>query len=191
MNDKETLLAHAGLDPFANHGVVNPPVYHASTIVFPTLAALEEADRTPYEGTRYGPAARDHLAPRKEWSRRWRGVIAASPYPRGLAPSPSSAGVFENRRSFLRSIHYGPVRRLLDGTSSRASGSRPPLTSDWRAARLIRRTPWLVYSESPGSSPSRCRTSPAPRAAARAAGLRLDPRQPLSPGSTLPFPARR
>lgn len=52
--DSSTLLTHAGLDPFANHGVVNPPVYHASTIVFPTLAALEEAERTPFEGTRYG-----------------------------------------------------------------------------------------------------------------------------------------
>ena len=51
---KETLLVDVGRDPFHNHGVVNPPVYHASTIVFPTLAALEESDHTPYEGTRYG-----------------------------------------------------------------------------------------------------------------------------------------
>ncbi len=51
---RETLLTHVGRDPFANHGVVNPPVYHASTILYPTLAALEEAERTPYEGTRYG-----------------------------------------------------------------------------------------------------------------------------------------
>ena len=54
MSDKDTLLAHAGLDPFGNHGIINPPVYHASTICFPTVAALEEAERTPYEGTRYG-----------------------------------------------------------------------------------------------------------------------------------------
>ena len=53
MSDKDTLLAHAGLDPFGNHGI-NPPVYHASTICFPTVAALEEAERTTYEGTRYG-----------------------------------------------------------------------------------------------------------------------------------------
>src|SRR5512134_2523085 len=59
MNDKrhckpETVLVHERRDPFANHGVINPPVYHASTIVFPTLADLEAADRTPFEGTRYG-----------------------------------------------------------------------------------------------------------------------------------------
>jgi cysteine-S-conjugate beta-lyase len=34
-----TLLCHAGLDPAANHGIVNPPVYHASTVVFPTVEA--------------------------------------------------------------------------------------------------------------------------------------------------------
>ena len=54
MSKTETLLAHVGRDPLANHGVVNPPVYHASTIVYPSLAAYEESERTPFEGTRYG-----------------------------------------------------------------------------------------------------------------------------------------
>ena len=40
---KDTRLTHAGLDPHANHGVVNPPVYHASTILYPTVEALEKA----------------------------------------------------------------------------------------------------------------------------------------------------
>ena len=35
---KETLLLHTGRDPKKNHGIVNPPVYHASTVTFPTLA---------------------------------------------------------------------------------------------------------------------------------------------------------
>jgi cystathionine beta-lyase/cystathionine gamma-synthase len=34
----ETLLGHAGNKPQANFGVVNPPVYHASTILYPTVA---------------------------------------------------------------------------------------------------------------------------------------------------------
>jgi len=49
-----TRATHVGRRPFENHGAVNPPVYHASTIVYPTVAAMEEADRTPFEGTRYG-----------------------------------------------------------------------------------------------------------------------------------------
>ncbi len=35
----DTLLAHLGRDTADHHGVVNPPVYHASTILFEDLAA--------------------------------------------------------------------------------------------------------------------------------------------------------
>ena len=44
-----------GRRPEAQHGIVNPPVWHASTVLYPTLAALEAArpDRGVYYG-RYG-----------------------------------------------------------------------------------------------------------------------------------------
>src|SRR3984885_8289674 len=32
----DTLLAVGGRDPFAHHGYVNTPVYHASTLLYPT-----------------------------------------------------------------------------------------------------------------------------------------------------------
>src|SRR5436309_13350704 len=31
-----TRLANGGRDPFAHHGYVNPPVYHASTLLYPS-----------------------------------------------------------------------------------------------------------------------------------------------------------
>ncbi len=37
----DTMVCHAGRDPAAHFGAVNPPVYHASTILFPTLEALD------------------------------------------------------------------------------------------------------------------------------------------------------
>jgi cysteine-S-conjugate beta-lyase len=40
----DTLITTLGRDPEANFGIVNPPVYHASTILFPTLDALEHAE---------------------------------------------------------------------------------------------------------------------------------------------------
>ena len=46
---QDTVVVTAGRDPEANHGVVNPPVYHASTITFPTVAAIEEASRHRYD----------------------------------------------------------------------------------------------------------------------------------------------
>ncbi|MBT7647813.1 MAG: cystathionine beta-lyase [Rhodospirillaceae bacterium] len=36
----DTKVVAAGRAPHSNHGIVNPPVYHASTVLFPTLAAL-------------------------------------------------------------------------------------------------------------------------------------------------------
>src|SRR6201996_6153821 len=49
-----TLAAHAGFDPASHHGTVNPPVYHTSTVIFPTVELLERGETKPYEGMRYG-----------------------------------------------------------------------------------------------------------------------------------------
>ena len=38
----DTRIVTAGRDPHGNHGIVNPPVYHASTVLFPTLEALSD-----------------------------------------------------------------------------------------------------------------------------------------------------
>jgi len=38
---RDTLLAHVGGSPTDRHGAVNPPVYRASTILFPTVAEWE------------------------------------------------------------------------------------------------------------------------------------------------------
>ena len=51
---ESTRLVHAGRNPNANFGVVNPPVYHASTITFASVAALEASDRDQLDGTHYG-----------------------------------------------------------------------------------------------------------------------------------------
>lgn len=48
----QTRVTTLGRDPERHHGIVNPPVYHASTILFPSLAALD-APRTR-EGYYYG-----------------------------------------------------------------------------------------------------------------------------------------
>ena len=39
-------------DPRLGGGIVNPPVYHASTILFPTVEKLNH--RVPFEGVSYG-----------------------------------------------------------------------------------------------------------------------------------------
>ena len=51
---ESTTIATVGLDPFSNHGIVNPPVYHASTVLFPTLAEWKASRDHAYKGVRYG-----------------------------------------------------------------------------------------------------------------------------------------
>ena len=40
---EDTLIVTAGRSPEDNYGIVNPPVYHASTVLFPTVAELERS----------------------------------------------------------------------------------------------------------------------------------------------------
>ena len=47
-----TTIATAGLDPFANHGIVNTPLYHASPILFPTLADCKASRDQAFQGMR-------------------------------------------------------------------------------------------------------------------------------------------
>jgi cystathionine beta-lyase len=51
---QDTIIVSAGRDPQANHGIVNPPVYHASTILHPTLKALRAASGKDYRSVVYG-----------------------------------------------------------------------------------------------------------------------------------------
>lgn len=50
----ETTLVHGGRDWDREVGVVNPPVYHASTIVFPSLEAFKNRMQHRYTGITYG-----------------------------------------------------------------------------------------------------------------------------------------
>lgn len=50
----DTVITHTGLDPEGNHGIPNPPVYYASTILFPTTDEFATRDRPPFQGVQYG-----------------------------------------------------------------------------------------------------------------------------------------
>jgi cystathionine beta-lyase len=54
MHEKETILAHLAAAQPDWHGAVNPPVYHASTLIFRTLADFETAEKTAYPQSNYG-----------------------------------------------------------------------------------------------------------------------------------------
>jgi len=51
---EDTRIVNAGRNPDENFGIVNPPVYRASTVTFPTVAVLESFDSHPFDGVFYG-----------------------------------------------------------------------------------------------------------------------------------------
>jgi cysteine-S-conjugate beta-lyase len=172
MSDKDTLLAHAGLDPFGNHGIINPPVYHASTICFPTVAALEEAERTPYEGTRYGRRGTPTTFALEEAVAALEGGYRSIAVPSGLAAITISLLAFLQGGDHLLMVDttYAPVRRFCD-VMLKGLGIETtyydPLADP---ASLMRANTRVVYLESPGSLTFEVQDVPRAVAAATAAG---------------------
>jgi cysteine-S-conjugate beta-lyase len=168
----ETVLAHAGRDPIANHGVVNPPVYHASTIVFPTLAELEAGDRTPFEGTRYGRRGTPTTFALEEAVAALEGGYRSIAVPSGLSGITTTLLAFLKQGDHLLMVDsvYAPTRRFCDRVLTDfgiAVTYYDPL-ADIRP--LIRPETKVVFAESPGSLTYEVQDIPALAAVARAAG---------------------
>ncbi len=169
----ETMLSHAGRDPFANHGVVNPPVYHASTIVFSTLADLEAADRTPFEGTRYGRRGTPTTFALEDAVTALEGGYRSIAVPSGLSAITTTLLAFLKRGDHLLVADsvYAPTRRFCDRVLTGFGieiGYYDPL-ADIRP--LIQANTKVVFTESPGSLTYEVQDIPAIAAAARAAGV--------------------
>ncbi len=57
----ETITAHAGLKPQENHGIVNPPVYHASTILSTSMKNYKDRSGKKYTYGRNGTPTSEAL----------------------------------------------------------------------------------------------------------------------------------
>ena len=94
----DTRLTVGGRDPFAHHGYVNPPVYHASTLLYPT-AEDYLAHRGRYQ---YGRGERRHRKRSKTRCAKSKGPQCAGValLPSGLAAiSTALLAVLRTRRS--------------------------------------------------------------------------------------------
>jgi cysteine-S-conjugate beta-lyase len=181
MSDKpqqhDTLLTHAGNKPFENFGVVNPPVYHASTILHRTMAAHEESQKRRLEKGnmsygRYGTpttfALEDAVAAVEAGDR----VIA---YCSGAAACYGSILGFVKSGDHLLMVDtvYGPVRAFCNGFLKRFGVETtfydPMIGRD--IAGLIRDNTKLIYLESPGSITFEVQDVPAIVAVAKSRGI--------------------
>ncbi|HEY2027013.1 MAG TPA: cystathionine beta-lyase [Gemmatimonadaceae bacterium] len=172
-----TLLAHAGGDPFDRHGAVNPPVYRASTIVFPTVAEWQ-GSRDPsrrFDVVRYGQLGTPTTFALE-------GAIAAleSGYRTALVPSGLAAVTAAIQALVAGGDHilvadtvYGPTRHFCDTTLARFGVTTtyydPCIGSGIGA--LIRPATRLVFLESPGSITFEVQDVPAIVDVAHTAGL--------------------
>ena len=156
----ETRLVVAGRE-YAEHGIVNPAVYHASTITFPTVKALHERDQ-PYTYGRKGTPT----------SRAVETAIAALEGGHDCKISSSGlAAVTTTLLAFLKTGEhllipdtvYYPVRQLCD-TVLKGLGIETtyydPLIGRGIAG-LIRANTKVVYCESPGSQTMEMQDIPA------------------------------
>jgi cysteine-S-conjugate beta-lyase len=172
----DTLLTHAGRSPESNFGVVNPPVYHASTVLHPTVAKLEEAQRNRYNQVTYGRHGTPTTFALEE------AVAAVQGGYRAIAFCSGAACCFAAILAYVKSGDhvlvtdsvYGPVRAFCTGFLERFGVSTTFYDPQAGAgvAALIRPNTRLIYLESPGSLTFEVQDVPAIVAVAKARGVK-------------------
>ena len=174
---QDTRLTHAGRDPHANFGIVNPPVYHCSTVLFPTLEALEASDRNSLEGVHYGrmgtPTSQAFEEAVAELEGGYRAVSAGS----GLSAVTTALLAFTKAGDhvLITDSVYGPTRRFAKDTLIRYGVEVEYFdpTVGAGVTALLRPNTSVVFLESPGSLTFEMQDVPAIAAAARAAGAKV------------------
>jgi len=179
MSDKknyamETLLTHAGNHPEVNHGIVNPPVYHASTVLYQTVEQMERAQKDRLSGVFYGRYGTPTTFALEEAVAALEGGGRALALPSGLAAIGATLLSLLKAGDHLLMVDtvYGPARGLCDKTLARFGIQvtyYDPLVGGG-IADLMRPNTRLVYLESPGSLTFEMQDVPAIVAAAHAKG---------------------
>jgi cystathionine beta-lyase len=172
-----TIIAHAGRDPRAHHGIVNPPVYHASTILFPTVEAMEQAQKKRFFAYTYGRHGTPTTAALEEAVARLEGGWRAIATPSGMAAIVGAIMGFVKTGDHVLVTDnvYAPTRRHCDEVLKRfgvAVTYFDPLIGAGIAG-LIRPETRVVFTEAPGSHSFEMSDIPAIAAAARKAGAKV------------------
>jgi len=175
---EETTVVHCGLHPERHHGAVNPPVFHASTILSETVAEFRRRRQNwilEQPGTYYGrfgtptiEALQEAIAALEEG---YRSVV----YPSGLAACAGALLAFLSAGDHLlmSDTVYGPTRNFANGFLKRFGVSTTffdPLAGH-SIESLIRPETRAIYLESPGSLTFEVQDVPAIAEAARRRGI--------------------
>jgi len=148
----DTILTHAGNDPAANQGFINPPVLHASTVLFPDTDHLTGKIVQKYKYGRRGTPTGDALETALNQLEGAAGSILA---PSGLgAISVALLSCLKSGDHLLVTDNaYGPTRRVCEGVMKRfgieVTYYDPMIGADIES--LIQPNTTAVFTESPGS----------------------------------------
>ncbi len=153
---KDTIVTSAGRKPEENHGIVNPPVYHASTVTFPTLEEFEGRSTPPFSVPQYGRTGTPTQFAFEEAITAMHGGYRTVSYPSGLAAIAGAVTSFLQNGDHLLMADtvYGPSRSRIAGAVLARAGVEttfydPAIGTD--IAGLIRPETKAVFMESPGS----------------------------------------
>jgi len=168
----DTQLVVGGRDPFAQHGFVNPPVYHASTMLYRSAEDFM-AHRARYQYGRRGTPTTEAL---EEGLRAIEGAGCAgvSLLPSGLSAVTTALLAILRAGDHLLAADnlYRPTRTVCDTILARFGISTTYFDSrDSDIAPHLRANTRAVFIESPGSQTFEMADVPAIAAAAHARGL--------------------
>ena len=174
---EDTKIVRAGRHPERFEGAVNPPVFHASTILRPTLDAMDAAMGAKGKVTLYGRRGTPTQFAFEEAVTEIEGGFTGFSYPSGLAAIAAAMIAFaEQGAHFLvTDSAYAPARRLCETLLKRFGVTTTyydPLTGAGIEA-LIRPNTKIVFTESPGSLTFEVQDIPAIAAAAHARGVKV------------------
>ncbi|RUX06312.1 MULTISPECIES: cystathionine beta-lyase [unclassified Mesorhizobium] len=165
-----TRLAHSGNNPHDYFGFVNPPVVHASTVLFPNAAAMAARNQKYTYGTRGTPTT-DALAQAIDALEGSAGTIVV---PSGLAAVtiPLLAFVSAGDHLLIVDSVYHPTRNFADTMLKRLGVEVEYYAPRIGAgiAALIKPNTKVVFTESPASNTFEVQDIPAIAKAAHAAG---------------------
>jgi len=169
-----TRAGHLGRAPEKFLGAVNTPVFRASTMLFPTMADLEQAARGEYAGIGYGLHGLPTVTDLQDTVAAIEGAHRALAVPSGLTATtlPLLALLRAGEHVLVTDSVYGPTRRFCNNHLLRlgveVSYYDPLLAAG--IEREFRPNTRLVFTESPGSLTFDVQDIPAIAAVAHARG---------------------
>ncbi len=175
---EETSVVHSGLHPERHQGAVNPPVFHASTILSETVEEFRRRRQNwilEQPGTYYGRFGTPTTEALQEAIASLEGGHRSVVYPSGLAACAGALLAFLSAGDHLlmSDTVYGPTRNFANGVLKRFGVSTTffdPLVGR-SIESLIRPETRVIYLESPGSLTFEVQDVPAIAEAAHRRGI--------------------